>query len=112
MRAWQVVRNRIAALREQRQQWKADQEPTIEQADTGPGPEPIDAAEDAAARISTDDQPLGKPGKPLDHRSPFFIGLTGALGVGVAYGLFQILISARDILTLIGLAVFLAIGLN
>ncbi|MFD2421229.1 AI-2E family transporter [Amycolatopsis pigmentata] len=112
MRAWQAVRSRIAALREQRQQWKAAQEPAIEPAGTGPEPEPIDAAEDAAARISTDDQPLGKPGKPLDHRSPFFIGLTGALGVGVAYGFFQILISARDILTLIGLAVFLAIGLN
>lgn len=112
MRAWQVVRNRIAALRERREQWKAAQEPTVEQADTGPEPEPIEAAEDVAARISTDDQPLGKPGKPLDHRSPFFIGLTGALGVGVAYGLFQILLAARDVLTLIGLAVFLAIGLN
>lgn len=107
-----MIRSRITALREQREEWKAAQEPVVEQTETGPEPEPIEAAEDAAARISTDDQPLGKPGKPLDHRSPFFIGLTGALGVGVAYGFFQILLSARDVLTLIGLAVFLAIGLN
>jgi predicted PurR-regulated permease PerM len=112
MRAWQAVQRKFAALREQREQWKAAQEPAAEPEDDGPRPEPIEAAEDAAARISTEDQPLGKPGKPLDHRSPFFIGLTGALGVGVAYGFFQMLISARDILTLIGLAVFLAIGLN
>lgn len=112
MRAWQAVRRRFAALQEQREQWKAAQEPAVEEEDSGPESEPIDAAEDAAARISTDDQPLGKPGKPLDRRSPFFIGLTGALGVGVAYGFFQLLISASHILTLIGLAVFLAIGLN
>ena len=28
---------------------------------------------------------LGTLGRPLDRRSPFFFGLTGALGVGVAF---------------------------
>jgi predicted PurR-regulated permease PerM len=125
MTAWRAFQDKLAALRERRRTWRAAQVPPpkprkakagddeIPDLDTGGEPaEPIAQAEDAAARISTDDQPLGQPGRPMDRRSPFFIGLFGALGVGVAYGLFQLLVSARDVLTLIGLAAFLAIGLN
>ena len=32
--------------------------------------EPVAEAEAAAARISTDEEPMGRPGKPLNRRSP------------------------------------------
>ncbi|HET6505017.1 MAG TPA: AI-2E family transporter [Amycolatopsis sp.] len=125
MTAWRDFRDKLAALRERRRAWRAAQVPFPPRrkgrAGRGAGaddipdlgtPEPIAQAEDLASRISTEDQPLGRPGRPMDRRSPFFIGLVGALGVGVAYGFFQLLVAARDVLTLIGLAAFLAIGLN
>jgi predicted PurR-regulated permease PerM len=55
---------------------------------------------------------LGTPGRPLDHRSPFFIGMTGALGVGVAYLFFRGLADVAGALVIVGLALFIAIGLN
>jgi predicted PurR-regulated permease PerM len=55
---------------------------------------------------------LGRPGRPLDRRSPFFIGMTAAAGVAVTYGLVEILIRARSVLVLIGLALFIAAGLD
>ncbi|HWC84341.1 MAG TPA: AI-2E family transporter [Pseudonocardiaceae bacterium] len=74
--------------------------------------EAIARAEDAASRLSTPERPLGRPGRPLNHRSPFFVGLTGALGVAVTYGLLEVVVAARDVLLLIGLSIFLAIGLS
>jgi predicted PurR-regulated permease PerM len=55
---------------------------------------------------------LGRPGKPLDRRSPFFIGMAAAAGVAVTYGLVELLIRARTVLVLIGLAMFIAAGLD
>src|SRR5579871_2187395 len=55
---------------------------------------------------------LGKRGRPLDRRTPFFIGFSGALGVAVAYLLFRALIDVSQVLLLIGLALFLAIGFD
>ncbi len=55
---------------------------------------------------------LGRPGRPLDRHSPFFIGMTAAAGVAVTYGLVEILIRARSVLVLIGLALFIAAGLD
>ena len=55
---------------------------------------------------------LGKPGKPLNQRNPFTIGLTGAVGVIVAYLLFRTLADIGSILELIGVSLFLAMGLN
>jgi predicted PurR-regulated permease PerM len=72
----------------------------------------IEAAERAAAEVSTDDAPLGPPGPPLNRRSPFFVGLLGAAGVATTYAVAQALIAARGVLVLIGLALFLAIGLD
>ena len=42
-----------------------------------------------AGRRDTDDS-LGTPGRPVDRRSPFFVGFTGTLGVGVAYLFFRV----------------------
>ncbi len=74
--------------------------------------EPMLSAEVVAAEISTPQQPMGRPGRPFNRRSPFFIGMAGAAGVAVTYFLIQLIVSARPVLILIGLAVFLAVGLE
>ena len=73
---------------------------------------PVAEAEAVAAEISTPQQPLGRPGKPLNRRSPFFVGMLGAAGVAATYLLAQIVVTAQDMLVLIGLAWFIAIGLE
>ena len=71
---------------------------------------PVAEAEAVAARISTEQAPMGKLGARFNRKSPFFIGMTGAAGVAVTYGIIELLVHAGDILVLIGLALFLAIG--
>ncbi|WP_410597316.1 AI-2E family transporter [Amycolatopsis sp. lyj-23] len=71
---------------------------------------PVAEAEAEAAQLSTEAQPLGEPGRRLDRRSPFFIGMLGAAGVAMTYLLAQVVVIAHDTLVLIGLALFLAIG--
>jgi len=72
----------------------------------------VAAAEAVAARISTADRPMGRPGRPVDRRSPFVVGMVGAAGVVVTIGLVEVVVTARDVLVLIGLAVFIAVGLE
>jgi predicted PurR-regulated permease PerM len=55
---------------------------------------------------------FGRPGRALNHRSPFLIGMKAAAGVAVTYGLVELLIKARSVLILIGLAFFIAAGLD
>jgi predicted PurR-regulated permease PerM len=55
---------------------------------------------------------LGKPGKPLNARSPFMVGMMGALGVAVTIGLVELFLKATSVLILIGLAFFIAAGLD
>jgi predicted PurR-regulated permease PerM len=62
--------------------------------------------------LSETDESLGTLGRPLDRRNPFFIGLTGALGVGVAYLIFRGLSDVASVLVIVGVALFIAIGLN
>ncbi|MEU8640069.1 AI-2E family transporter, partial [Amycolatopsis sp. NPDC048633] len=69
-------------------------------------------AEAAAAELSTTTEPLGAQGKPLNRRSPFLLGMAGAAGVAVIYALVQIIAGLEDVLVLLGLALFLAIGLE
>jgi predicted PurR-regulated permease PerM len=52
------------------------------------------------------------PGRPLDRRSPFFVGMAAAAGVAVTIGLVELIIHARSVLVLVGLALFLAAGLD
>jgi predicted PurR-regulated permease PerM len=44
--------------------------------------------------------------------SPFRVGAVGAAGVALTAGLVELIISARNVLVLIGLALFLAVGLE
>jgi predicted PurR-regulated permease PerM len=69
-------------------------------------------AEAEAETLSDDRQVLGTPGPPINRRSPLMIGFWAAVGVGIAYELGQFLLKASGILVLIGLALFLAIGLE
>ncbi len=80
--------------------------------DRGPGDDRIQEALDTAAEVAERTGGLGTPGRPVNRRSPFMIGLTGALGVAVAYGLIELIIRARSVLIIIGLALFIAAGLD
>jgi predicted PurR-regulated permease PerM len=71
---------------------------------------PVAEAETAAESLRTTEHPLGRPGRPLDRRSPFFVGMTAAAGVAVTYGVVQLIIAVREVLLLIGLAFFVAMG--
>ena len=69
-------------------------------------------AVDEAAAIAEETGGLGRPGRPMNKRSPFFIGMSAAAGVAVTYGLVELVIRARAVLVLIGLALFIAAGLD
>jgi predicted PurR-regulated permease PerM len=72
----------------------------------------IQEALDRAAAVAEKTGGLGSPGRPINRRSPFMIGLTAAFGVAVAYGLLELIIRARTVLIIIGLAMFIAAGLD
>ena len=59
-----------------------------------------------------EENPFGKPGRPLNRRGPFRLAFTAALGVALAYGLVNAVIAVRSVLILILISAFLAIGLN
>jgi predicted PurR-regulated permease PerM len=81
-------------------------------ANRGAGDEPIQEAMEQAAEVAEKTGGLGELGRPVNRRSPFMIGLHAAFGVAVAYGLIQLFIHARSVLILIGLAFFIAAGLD
>jgi len=54
---------------------------------------------------------FGRPGPPL-RRGPFYIGLVGGLGLLTAYFAAQAVASALNVLVLVFVAGFLAVGLN
>lgn len=60
----------------------------------------------------TEEREYGELGRPFSHRSPFYVGLVGALGVGAAFLLSWIAFSVRQILLLLLLSLFVAIGLD
>ncbi len=73
---------------------------------------PVADAEAVAERISSEDRPLGPPGKPMNKRSPFFMGMAAAAGAAVTAGAVWFLFIASGTLVLIGVALFAAIGLE
>ena len=48
----------------------------------------------------------------FNRSTPFFIGLTGALGVAVAYMFVRSIADVAQVLTIIGIALFLGVGLQ
>ena len=73
---------------------------------------PVADAEVLAAQLSTDQQPLGAPGRRFDRRSPFYVGMMAAAGVATTYAAVQVVTSVSSMLILIGVAFFLALGLE
>ena len=69
-------------------------------------------AEATAAEMSTEEKPHGILGRPFDRKSPFWIGMMATVGVAVTYGVIQLILLAGSVLILIGLALFLAIGME
>jgi predicted PurR-regulated permease PerM len=72
------------------------------------GPHPVEVA----ARQAGEAGGLGQLGQPMDRRSPLFIGMAGAAGVAVTIAVLELAIRARSVLVLIGLALFIAAGLD
>ena len=66
------------------------------------------AEADAARQQGT----LGTPGHPLNAQSPFMVGMKAAAGVITVIALVELLLKARSVLILIGLAFFIAAGLD
>jgi predicted PurR-regulated permease PerM len=77
-----------------------------------PDSEVVAAAEAEAETLRAVGPVLGTPGPPVNRRSPFVIGMVGAAGVALTYGLIQLMLAAANVLILIGLSLFLAVGLE
>lgn len=60
---------------------------------------------------ATEADPAGS-GRPFSRRTPFYWGLTGALGVAVAYLFLRAVIDVGSVLIYLGVALFLAVGLD
>jgi predicted PurR-regulated permease PerM len=86
-------------------------EPVEAEADAEADP-PILEAVQQAERMAEETGGLGRPGRPLNRRSPFFIGMTATAGVAVTVGVIELLIKAGSILILVGMALFIAAGLD
>jgi predicted PurR-regulated permease PerM len=76
-------------------------------------PDPVTDIETREREAGVDDRfPFGRPGLPLTRGHPFIFGFYGALGVFAAYMLVQAMTDARQVIILIVVALFLAVGLN
>ncbi len=66
---------------------------------------------EAEAGVS-EETAFGTVGRPFDRRAPFFVGFTAALGVACALAIAWAVVAAGQVLVLLGLAFFLAVGLD
>jgi predicted PurR-regulated permease PerM len=57
-------------------------------------------------------QRYGLPGVPMNRAHPFYIGFMGAIGVLIAYWLVGLVGQLSSVLTLVAVALFLALGLD
>lgn len=67
---------------------------------------------DARVEATQGDGQFGRLGPRFDRGSPFYAGLFGGLGVAAAFVVAWAVYSARGVLLLIGLALFIAVGLE
>lgn len=86
---------------------------------TGPGVHPmtdhlLDGAPQTRTSISGSvvASRFGKPGLEFNRQHPFYVGFVGALGVFIAYGLVQVLGQLTQVITLLVVSLFLALGLE
>lgn len=91
-----------------------DQSPLEKLAVEEPTQELLDELHDeAAAEVgASTETAFGRPGERFDRTSPFFVGLIGGIGLACAYALAWAVVSAGQVLVLLLLACFLAVGLD
>lgn len=70
------------------------------------------AREPESARQSARESALRRPGRPLQRSHPYYVGFVGGLGLILAYYLAMALVSLTNVIELIVVALFLAVGLN
>src|SRR4051794_5360000 len=56
--------------------------------------------------------PFGRPGRPMDRRSPIYVGFVGAIGALLAILLSRMVTQIASVLVLILISSFLAVGLD
>jgi hypothetical protein len=82
---------------------RTQEEVRIQGGKTRPDPDPsesrVQEALETAAAVADETGGLGTPGRPVNRRSPFMIGMLAAFGVAVAYGLIELIIGARSVLS-------------
>ncbi len=66
----------------------------------------------AEEALTPDPERFGEPGRPISRGHPFYLGFVGAAGVLLAWGLVQVIIRLSQVLTLVAVALFLAMGLD
>ena len=69
-------------------------------------------AEAAVEAGVSEEKEFGRVGRPFNRDAPFFVGFTGALGVACAFVLAWVVVVAGQVLVLLGLAFFIAVGLD
>jgi predicted PurR-regulated permease PerM len=82
-----------------------------------PPPEPPKVTEPspdkpAGTEGAEPDLRFGRPGAPMNRNGPLYIGFVGAIGVLLAWNLLKLVANLSGVLTLVGVAAFLAIGLD
>jgi len=77
-----------------------------------PAAGPIAQAEAVAEDISSAERPMGTLGRRFNWSSPFFVGMAATAGVAVTVAAIYLFLTAGSVLVLIGLALFLAVGME
>src|SRR6201994_3087520 len=72
----------------------------------------VQEAVQAAQELADTPGAMNEPGRRGNRGSRFGIGMAGAFGVAVTYGLVELFIRARSVLIIVGLALFIAVGLD
>lgn len=88
---------------------------TANGAETGGDPQDVLDRIEAKAAVEagvSEEHEYGRLGPPFDRGSPFYMGLLGALGVATAFALVWFVFAAGQVLILLGLAFFIAVGLD
>jgi predicted PurR-regulated permease PerM len=66
----------------------------------------------AQRELDESHESLGALGRPFSRQMPYFAGLTGGLGLATAYAIARGIAEVASVLVIVGLALFLAIGLD
>ena len=72
---------------------------------------PVPEREEAAEEPS-EEAPFGRPGPRMSNKHPLYLGFMGAVGVGIALGLYYIASHTTQLLLWILAALFIALGLD